>query len=224
MIGDWQLQIVRQGEEQEPVVVIDRFAADPDRFIGNAEFLAFQPIGPHYPGIRAVVPDRLIAPFVEALAPVITEVFGLGAPSGLDAFYSIVTTAPADLGPIQRLPHFDGVEPGRLALLHYLSRDDRGGTAFYRHRSTGYETVSAERLSDYRQRLQRDIDREGLPGPAYIAGDTPIFEQIAVHDGRFNRAILYRSNTLHCALIPDDMSLLPDPVRGRFTVNTFLMA
>jgi hypothetical protein len=203
--------------------VIDAFAADPDRLIGDASFLAFRPIGPHYPGIRAEVPPAMLDDLLAPLAPVIADIFGEPATDVIDAYYSLVTTRPADLAPIQRLPHFDGVERERLALLHYLARDERSGTAFYRHRSTGFETVSAGRLGEYRAALDADLRREGLPSPDYIAGDTPIFEQVAVHQGRFNRAILYRSNTLHCAFLPPDLALTSDPTNGRLTANTFLM-
>lgn len=221
-MSEWAVSVHRHGEEQEPVVVIDGFADAPERLVADAGFLSFRPIGEHYPGVRAVVSPVMLRPLLMRLEPVIAEVFGLAATSVLDAWYSLVTTAPADLAAIQRLPHFDGVEPGRLALLHYLSRDERGGTAFYRHRTTGFETVSASRLDAYRAALAADLAREGMPGPAYIGGDTPIFEQVAAHEGRFNRAILYRGNTLHCALLPDDMTLTDDPETGRLTVNTFL--
>ena len=76
----------------------------------------------------------------------------------------------------------------------------------------------------FRAALDADLRRHGLPDAAYIAGDTPVFERLAVHAGRFNRAILYRSNTLHCADLPPDLSFDPDPVTGRLTVNTFLDA
>ncbi|TPG39861.1 hypothetical protein EAH79_12540 [Sphingomonas koreensis] len=204
--------------------MIDHFAPDPDRFIDDASFLSFKPIGPHYPGIRAVVAPAMLGNLLAALAPVAAEVFGAPRLAVIDAFYSLVTTPPAALAPIQRLPHFDGVEPERLALLHYLSRDERSGTAFYRQRSTGFETVSAARLPAYRAALGADLAEHGMPGPAYIGGDTVIFDQIARHEGRFNRAILYRSNTLHCATIPDDIALSSDPAAGRLTVNTFLTA
>jgi hypothetical protein len=219
----WSLSVVEQGAEHEPVVVIDGFAADPERLVGDASFLAFRPIGPHYPGIRAEVSPAMLDDLLAPLAPVVADVFGEPATDVIDAYYSLVTTRAAELAPIQRLPHFDGVERERLALLHYLARDERSGTAFYRHRSTGFETVGADRLGDYRAALDADLRREGLPAPGYIAGDTAIFEQIAMHPGRFNRAILYRSNTLHCAFVPPDLVLSADPRAGRLTVNTFLM-
>lgn len=32
-----------------------------------------------------------------------------------------------------------------IAILHYLSPEERGGMGFYRHISTGFETVGASR-------------------------------------------------------------------------------
>lgn len=219
----WQVTIERHGAEAQPVVVIDGFA-DAERFRDDAAFLSFAPIGPHYPGIRAVVAPAMLRDLIARLEPIAAEVFGIPALAVIDAFYSIVTTPPAALAPIQRLPHFDEVSPSRLALLHYLSPDERSGTAFYRHRTTGFESIDAARLAPYRAALDADLRQHGLPDAAYIAGDTPVFERLAVHQGRFNRAILYRSNTLHCADLPADLSFDADPETGRLTVNTFLDA
>ncbi len=219
----WQVSIERHGAEAQPVVVIDDFA-DAERFRDDASFLSFAPIGPHYPGIRAVVAPAMLRDLLSALRPIAAEVFGAVGLEVVDAFYSIVTTPPSALTPIQRLPHFDEVSPGRLALLHYLSPDENSGTAFYRHRSTGFESIDAGRLPSYRGALDDDLRAHGIPDTRYIAGDTPIFERIARHAGRFNRAILYRSNTLHCADLPEHLSFDPDPMTGRLTVNTFLDA
>lgn len=219
----WQVSVLPHGIEQQPVVVIDGFA-DADRFLDDASFLSFRPIGEHYPGIRAVVAPAMLRDLLARLAPVAQEVFGIAALEVVDTFYSLVTKPASALTPTQRLPHFDDVSPTRLALLHFLSRDEGSGTAFYRHRTTGFESIDAARLPEYRAALQADIARHGLPEPGYIAGDTPLFEQVAMHEGRFNRAILYRSNTLHCAVIPPEMALSEDPLSGRLTVNTFLDA
>jgi len=217
----WSVSVHRHGTEAQPVVAIDHFA-DADRFRDDAEFLSFRPIGPHYPGIRAPVAAPMLRDMLAALAPVAAEVFGAGGLSVVDSFYSLVTTPPAALAPIQRLPHFDEVSPQRLALLHFLSPDESSGTAFYRHRTTGFESIDAPRLPAYRAALDVDLTRHGLPEAGYIGGDTQIFEQVAVHAGRFNRALLYRSNTLHCALIPPGLSFSDDPLAGRLTANTFL--
>jgi hypothetical protein len=223
--GDhWQLRVTTHGTEAQPVVVIDGFARDPHALREDATFLSFARIGEHYPGVRALVPEAVLRPFVAALAPVARDVFGLDDLTVVDSFYSVVTTPPADLAPIQRLPHFDEVAATRLALLHYLSPDEESGTAFFRQRSTGYESVDADRLAAYRAALAGDLARHGMPPASYIGTDSPLFERVARHQGRFNRAILYRSNTLHCADIPAAMSFSPDPHDGRLTVNTFLDA
>lgn len=218
----WSVHVVRQGNERQPVVVIDGFVPDPQAWVEDAGILSFRPMGEHYPGIRAPLARAVLRPLLAALAPIAAETFGPGALEVVDAFYSLVTTPPSALAPIQRLPHFDEVSPDRLALLHYLAADEGSGTAFFRHRTTGFESVDATRFSDYRQALDADLRRHGLPDPAYIAGDTAVFEQVALHQGRFNRAILYRSNTLHCAAIPNETVLSADPEVGRLTVNTFL--
>ncbi len=226
MLPGWRVAVERHGAERQPVVVIDGFAPDPERFVDDASFLAFRPMGERYPGVRALVPDALNRPLLDALAPVIAEVFGADGKGGeaavVDAFYSLVTTPAAALAPIQRLPHVDEVSPRRLALLHFLSRDETSGTAFYRHRATGWETLDARRLPPYRAALEAEVARGGLPDAAYLAGDTPLFEQVAAYRGVWNRALLYRSHALHCALIPPTMTLSADPAAGRLTVNTFL--
>ncbi len=217
------IRIERIGREGVPVVVIDDFVPRPELLADDAAMLGFAPMGVHYPGVRAVVPPVLVRRFVEPLAPLIAEVFGVRDCVVVDALYSLVTTLPEVLTPIQRLPHFDGVEPERLALLHFLGGAQGSGTAFYRHRATGFETVTAVRLPDYERELEREIGARGVPDAAYIAGDTDLFEAIALFEGRYNRAILYPTNTLHCARIPDDLTLSADPATGRLTVNTFLM-
>ncbi|SEM98714.1 hypothetical protein SAMN05192583_1759 [Sphingomonas gellani] len=218
----WRVSIEHHGAERQPVVLIDHFAPDPAQWVDGAGFLSFYPIGEHYPGVRAPVPPSMLRQLLSDLAPVAEELFGAVELEVVDAFFSLVTTPPAALAPIQRLPHFDETSPGRLALLHFLSTDESSGTAFYRHRATGFESVDGARLPAYRTALQADVARAGLPEPGYIGGDTPLFEQLAVHRGTFNRALLYRSNTLHCALIPLGMNLSDDPATGRLTVNTFL--
>ncbi|KQT34753.1 hypothetical protein ASG29_00905 [Sphingomonas sp. Leaf412] len=218
----WRLSIASHGHESQPVVVIDGFVREPEDWVEDAALLSFRAMGEHYPGVRAMVPRATLAPLLDALAPVARGVFGLTALAVVDAFYSIVTTPPAALAPIQRMPHVDEVSPTRLALLHYLSRDDRGGTAFFRHRATGYETIDAARLDPYRVALAADVATHGLPAPGFIDGDTTLFEEVARHRGVFNRAILYRSNSLHCAAIPPDTVFTADPMAGRLTVNTFL--
>ncbi len=224
MTNDWQVHIERHGIEDEPIVVIDAFVPDATALREDAAMLGFAPMGPHYPGIRATMPGAVTRAMIAAVTPLARDVFAASSLELTDAFYSLVTTPPAALTPIQRLPHFDGVESTRLALLVYLSPGAPGGTAFYRHRSSGFEAVTAERLSAYRTALEREIASFGVPAAAYIDSDTALFEQISRIDGRFNRAILYRGNRLHCAWLPQGTAFDPDPAYGRLTANLFLEA
>jgi hypothetical protein len=215
--------IYQQGSERRPLIAINDFWPDPDALREDAASLRMGPIGPHYPGVRALVPPRLAETMRRRIAPLLTEHFGLDpAPAVSEAYYSLVTTAPAALAPIQRLPHFDGVEPGRIAMLLFLGHDEQGGTAFYRQRSTRYESVDASRLARFKAELEHGVRTHGLPEAAYIAGDTALYECIAVQPARFNRALVYAGNTLHCAYLPPDVTLSPDPLAGRLTLNLFL--
>lgn len=218
------VRIERIGREGQPVVVIDEFVADPDRLRAAAEALEYRVLGRHYPGLRAEVAAADVAAYLTPIHPLIAETFGFREPAAVvSAGYSIVTKRPAELTPIQRLPHFDGFEPERVALLHYLGGAEQGGTAFYRHRSTGFETITADRHAAYDAALHRDVARFGLPDAAYISGDTPIYEQVARFKAAPNRALIYRGNLLHCADLPAGLDFTPDPTRARLTVNTFLM-
>jgi hypothetical protein len=116
------------------------------------------------------------------------------------------------------------LQAGSLAIVHYLSHEDFGGTAFYRHRSTGFETVDSSRHARYLEMLGADFAAHGEPLPAYIQGDTPIFEQIARYEPVFNRALIYRSSLLHCGCVPNDVDLPVDLRTGRLTMASFLTA
>lgn len=212
------------GAEHQPVVVVDNFFPRPERLIADAEALNFEVMGEFYPGIRARAPQSYFSEVEAVLARVLREFFGQRGPLASRALYSLVTTPSEQLTLAQRIPHIDGLQAGSLAVLHYLSHEDFGGTAFYRHRSSGFETVDASRHARYLDMLSADFAAHGEPAPAYIQGDTPIFEQIARRESVFNRALIYRSSLLHCGSVPNDVELPADVRTGRLTVASFLTA
>jgi hypothetical protein len=218
-----KIETVRQGREAQPVMVVDDLLAAPGDWRDLAAGLPYGRIGPFYPGLRAHLPADAAAAIRGALAAPIGEAFGLDpVPPLLECFFSIVTTPPEQLAPIQRLPHFDGLEPERIAILVYLSGADLGGTAFYRQRATGFETVDTARFPAFEAALKAGVAEHGLPPAAYIDGDTPLYEEIARYDARPNRALVYRGHSLHCAAIPNGADLPADPARGRLSINAFL--
>jgi len=173
----WRVTVSRLGQEETPVVQIDNFVAEPDRLVEDARRANFQAVAPYYPGVRAVVREPYIARVKQGLALLVAGVFGYGR--GFECLYSIVTRPGNQLVPLQRMPHFDGVNDRKLAVLHYPCQPDAGGTAFYRHRSTGYETVTDARFPGYKKFLEADVARMGVPAPDYPRGSNAMFEQIA---------------------------------------------
>jgi hypothetical protein len=136
----------------------------------------------------------------------------------------MVTMPPDRLTIEQRLPHVDATSPGRIALIHYLSADDSDGTAFFRHRATGFETITAAREASYYSRLTAELHDTWAPPFAYMRDSTPLFERTTLIDARCNRALIYRSSLLHSGAISPDAALSPEPANGRLTVTAFLDA
>jgi hypothetical protein len=211
------------GREREPLVVIDDFAADPEALRAAAIAARFEPAMHHYPGIRATLSDGYLPAQTPVIAGVLNELFGQsGALEVIDASFSIVTTARAALSVSQRLPHCDAFVRNRIALIHYLSLDDGDGTAFFRHRSTGFESVDQARLPIYTGQLDAELRHAGPPAAGYVADDTALFERTLLAEPRFNRALIYRSYVLHSGAIAPDAALSPDPATGRLTITGFL--
>lgn len=219
-----RIETMRIGDEQQPIVVIDDFAADPDALRATAARQRFDPARHVYPGLRADVP----AAYWPAQVGVIRDA---AAAIGLDddridvidASFSIVTTPRGDLSLSQRLPHCDSHEPGRVAFVHYLDpTGESGGTAFFRHRSTRFETVDRHKASIYAAQLDAELRYGRPPAADYIGADDRLFDRIATIPARFNRAVLYRSFALHSGVIPPTASLTADPLTGRLTITGFL--
>jgi hypothetical protein len=218
-----QISARRIGHEGEPLVIVDNFAPDPQALRSHAAASTFAPAGDHYPGIRAALPPTYLAEARDALSVVFRDAFGAtGRVRVLDARFALVTAAAADLTLAQRLPHVDATAPGRLAMVHYLGAQALGGTAFYRHRSTGFETISPARSTPYFAALSQETALQSPQG--YLSGDTPLFESIAEVDAVFNRAVFYRSHLLHCGAVPPSAALTADPTHGRLTVTAFFAA
>ncbi len=218
-----RVQVERIGAERQPVVVIDDFAPDPAALRAIATQQAFAAMGRFYPGLRAPVTPAYFEGLGPALVPAIRQVFGHhGSANFSRALYSLTTTAPAQLSLAQRIPHIDDVAANQIAILHYLSPDDASGTAFFRHRSTGLESISAAQHEGYLAALTADFARHGPPPATYINGSTAIFEEIARFPARYNRALIYRANLLHCAALGATPRLSADPLTGRLTVASFV--
>jgi hypothetical protein len=217
------ITVLRIGREEQPLVVIDNFAPDPDALRIAAAGAGFEPALHHYPGIRAPLPADYMPGQQPLIAKVLADVFAQpGTIDLIDASFSMVTAAPATLSVHQRLPHCDAFAVERIALIHYLSPEGGDGTGFFRHRSTGFETVDQARAPIYLDQLGAELRYGGEPPFAYVAGDTPLFERTLLAEAQYNRALLYRSYVLHSGAISPGATLSSDPATGRLTITAFL--
>ncbi len=221
---DLAIRQVDLGTEGAPLLIIDQFVADPERLLRKAARSHFVPIGKMFPGIRARAPVSYEKLLEELLQPRLQACFGI-APGVLTfplCHYSLVTRLPESLAFLQRIPHIDTAGGYGLATVHYLFRGDWGGTAFYRHRKTGYECIDESRLDEYSRCLRQQEADKDAPAAGYIDGDSALFEQIAKVDGVFNRMVVYKRNSLHSASIDSKRVPPPDPLAGRLSINTFI--
>ena len=221
---DMTIRKLAIGREQAPLLVIDNFVANANELVEHAAAQLYSERSRYYPGIRAKTPPSYQQLVLAKLQDVLLEC--LGARSTTLTFsmcnYSLITTPAARLAVPQRIPHVDSLASTGLASIHYLFKRELGGTAFYRHRKTGFEIIDAARNEQYCRSLQTETVEPGAIGPGYINGDTALFEQIAKQDGVFNRMLIYRRNSLHSGCI--DAAFVPDPNprTGRLSINSFI--
>ena len=190
------------GTEQIPVLVIDDFYPDAQSLVEQAgpETGFASKDDDFYPGVKRDLKTPAYLGMLESLCGRLAKVFARIADSEcrVDSSCYALTNLPAErLLPIQRIPHFDTTDKRQIAAVHYLCDSSCGGTSFYRHRATGFESISPERSQLYQQSLGRQATTEGLPPPAYISGSTALFEKTGGVDALFNRIVFYPSNILH---------------------------
>lgn len=215
------------GAERRPVAIIENFALDPEALLSYAE--TGEPLraalGDFYPGIRKPAPSAYAEELCERYGNTLRDRFGMPAgsvPRVVFCALSITTTEPHRLRPVQKVPHFDTTAANQLAVVHYLCGPEHGGTSFYRHRSTGFETISQERIHGYAETLKREVMTRDREPVTYMDGDDSLFERVASYEAHFNRALIYPSNVLHSGNIRRLSTPETPPHKARLTVNSFV--
>jgi hypothetical protein len=220
-----EIRSVQLGEHA--VVFIDDFLDDPQSLVDAASRARFEPCAGAderrgYPGVRAPAPPAYSESITALLDPLIKINFSVPdhlAVKKTPCVFSLTTVAPQALGPLQRVPHFDASTPHHMAALLYLCSEQHGGTAFYRHRATGLQQITADRREAYGAAVYAEVDRHPAP-PRYFDDSNEHFELLGVMPARFNRLVVYRGSLLHSAIV-NPRRLTSDPRTGRLTVNTF---
>jgi hypothetical protein len=223
-ILDIAIRKLTLGREQAPLLVIDNPVANPEQLVEFAAGKVFGNDDTHYPGIRAKAPLSYRQSVLDRLRNVFGEAFGLPASKlrFTSCHFSLSTLPPEKLYHLQCIPHIDSMLGTQLAFVHYLFKRDLGGTAFYRHRSTGFEVITPERESEYFRRVAVEKAGPDRPPRAYIDASTALYEQIHAETGVFNRMLVYRRNSLHSGSIAAPRAIDPDPRTGRLTLNGFI--
>ncbi|GLX79057.1 hypothetical protein tinsulaeT_23970 [Thalassotalea insulae] len=217
------------GNEATPLFVFEQFVDKPQQLrqlaANEAQDFIAQP-SDYYPGIRRNAPQAYHALLGKQLLPLLKQYPPFSRATQIDvtlSAFSIATTKPAQLKPIQMLPHFDTPADNQFALVHYLCEHRHGGTSFYRHKASGFERINAERDHSYRLTLKQQAMAAKLhQRPGYIRGSTSLFEQFYTVSAQMNRAILYPSNVLHSGDIQPHIGLSAAPDAGRLTISSFI--
>jgi hypothetical protein len=213
------------GHERQPVLIVDNYARDPEGLVTYAAKEAqFAPSPALYPGIIARIPDAYCESLLNGLGEKIGEMFDVKPETAYltNCFFALATYPPQQLHYRQRIPHVDEYGPGVIAMVHYLCDSTRGGTGLYRHRATGYESLTKEQHQHMQSLIAQEVANQGPFPPQYVGADTPLFEQTLCMDARFNRLVIYRGSILHSMVIDHNTRLDPNPRVGRLTINTFL--
>jgi hypothetical protein len=224
-----EIDIVYIGNERQPVIIVDNLLQNPEAVIAYAESGTIFQRNPNdfYPGIRKPFSAEYSDNLCQSMENTFRDVFNISADKKIEiasCVLSLAITPPQQLRPIQSVPHIDSCDTTNIAGVHYLCQPHHGGTSFYRHRQTGFETIDDQRLQIYAPMLKGEVMSDRSGESQYMNGDTSLFQRIGQVDAKFNRAIFYRSNILHSGNIQAQNGLSDKPRNGRLTANTLICA
>ena len=217
------------GNEKVPLLIIDNFAnsaTDSIEFAGDGS--SFQADGKNfYPGKRKLMPKEYGEQICRQYLSYFHSFFGCSATSSAKTVISALAVADTpvqQLRPMQMLPHIDTPQSNQFAVVHYLCSKGHGGTSFYQHKETGYQTITQDRLFHYANQVKKEAMANQIhKTPRYMNGSDKLFEQLYSVEARMNRAIIYPSNMLHSGNVNATLGLSSVPKKGRLTIGSFIL-
>ncbi|MBU2917239.1 MAG: hypothetical protein ACJAZB_000598 [Psychrosphaera sp.] len=221
-----QVNVMRMGVEQTPLIIIDDFASSTEALKTFAyEHAEYTPDEKTlYPGVRSPLPDSYIIKLLQAVYQPLYGIYGIELSkrvTPLSSYFSLLSLAPNALHLLQRMPHFDTNSSTCFAVLHYLAEGPHGGTGLYRHKPTKFERITEARCDQYISSAKQYIEQHGEPEPGYITGSNDHFEKFYEVEYKPNRLVIYPSNLLHSVTVDKTNDLSSDPKNGRLTANIF---
>jgi len=215
--------VERLGREGEPVIVIDEFSGRLLELAAAGRDATYSPVV-GFPGLRSPLDAAYLALGEPLLGRLLAQHFGLTKRFRAESCsFSVVSVVPDDLAHAQRRPHFDAPQPNLIAMVHYTQSQSSGGTAFYRHLRTGFETITPDRVNAYEAALRDDEAEFGELPPRYYYGDSERYELIGEIEARPDRLIAYRGRQLHSGVITVPPGPSTTPATARLTINSFLI-
>ena len=215
--------VERFGVEQEPILVIDNYTESIGRLLRRAHAASYKATSAYYPGVQAPEDSNYLGMRGADLMHLMRTIFDVKGSIEIESCNYALVCRPRDkLESAQCLPHFDANDPLLFASVHYIQAHESAGTAFYKHRKTGFETITENRKDIYKEALQNDFAQYGPPPKNYFYGSDERYEKIGEISAKPDRLILYRGCTLHSGCISEHVTLTPDKDKARITLNSFL--
>jgi hypothetical protein len=221
------VQVHTVGKAETPVIVIDEFGQDLTDLIANAcDSAEYGPDATSmYPGLRARLPKSYTRTVLKQLYRLFFGVYSIPTNLGMkavNASYSLITTPETGLKPGQCRPHIDSTRPHYLAILHYLNEGPFCDTGLFRHRETGLERITEDRLDEFNRSRKAYAAVHGQDERAYVKGSNDQYELYHRIEYRPNRLAVYPGSLLHSGLVDPAVDVNPDPRSGRLTANIFV--
>ncbi|MDC2888357.1 DUF6445 family protein [Psychrosphaera algicola] len=207
-----EVNVMKVGVEQTPIIVIDNFATNLDdiKKFAKSQAVYTPDTDTLYPGIRSPLPEPYIIKLLQAIYQPLYGIYGIDLSKRLkplNSFFSLLTLPPEDLHLLQRMPHFDTNNQYCFAVLHYLSNGQHGGTGLYRHKPTQFERITDKRYEHYINSAKQFIQTNGEPAQGYITTSTDHFEKYYEVKYKPNRLVIYPSNLLHSVNVDKERDL-----------------
>lgn len=219
------LETIFVGKEKEKILVIDNFLSSYQELITIANSQDFSPYNTLYPGIKSLAPTQYSNAMFEVIIPIISANYSLVTKHTIQkakCLFSLITSSEGTLSLYQCAPHRDSSYEYQFAILLYLCDETHGGTSFYRHNMTGFETVTLPRNDFYNKAYDEDIILNGEPRNTYQIDSDRRYTKIGEVQAKLNRLVIYRSCLLHSPNINLTKSVSSDPLSGRLTLNSFV--
>lgn len=222
-----RIELLRFGA-QASCLVVDDALLDPESLrqyavTCRADFVA-APFNA-YPGLELPMPQDFSVRLQEFFDRHVRNRLGGRRTVKMHSRLAMVTLAPAELQPRQRICHRDSawVDPAHAiaASVLYLFNDPaQGGTRFYLPRMP--DAAIAKLVHDSSVMDSADFDAKH-PSIAhdYIGPSNDYFECVGQVPARWNRMIFYDGRLFHSGEVGNAQALSGDPMTGRLTLNGF---